>query len=192
MTGPSTNVGEMQIQFNDYYYKKGRVENPIYSYVLKENMEKPNPNKPGRGTWEITRMSYYFVNGKKADVEITDEMTDEERIAIAKVKQWEENRLNRKSNKGDMMNLNLTLDSMLEQPSIDNPMERFELREYLENAINQLPDKQQKVIRQRYFGDMPTIEIAKIEGVEVSAISHREKRALANLRKILAERQLTA
>ena len=55
----------------------------------------------------------------------------------------------------------------------------------LESAINKLSEKNQIIIRQRFFEDMKLDDIAKIYGVKKAAISRREKRALDEMRKIL-------
>lgn len=55
----------------------------------------------------------------------------------------------------------------------------------LHRAIEKLLPEQQELITKIYFLKIPAVEIAKHEGVGKSAISHRVKRALAQLEKNL-------
>lgn len=58
-------------------------------------------------------------------------------------------------------------------------------QEQLYAALNQLPKAQLKRIYAKYFQGMTTTQIAKIEGVDESAVRHSIERALKKLRKIL-------
>ena len=57
--------------------------------------------------------------------------------------------------------------------------------ELLKAAMSQLPIDQQTLIREVYFEDMPPSIIAKREGVDKSAISHRLDRIYKKMKKIL-------
>ena len=180
----------MQIQFNEYRHKKGRIYNPQYSYKIKLNIEKPRITDPEKGTWEIIELTYHFVDDERVTVPVTEEL----RPVITEVMRLDRNRINRENKRSEditISNIEDSDESLFADDSFFTVIKRQELKSDLEYAINQLPSKQQTVIRQRYFQDIPTSDIAQMEGVDVSAISHREKRAKENLKKILAERQLS-
>ncbi len=69
-----------------------------------------------------------------------------------------------------------------------SPQEIYERKlsnEELYAAINKLPDKQAKRIYARYFQNMSLTDIAKIEGVSVTAVRTSIERALKSIEKIL-------
>lgn len=65
--------------------------------------------------------------------------------------------------------------------------EQRAMLEQLHAAIDTLPEKQAKRVRSYYFSEMSMEEIAYAEGVHKSQISRSIKRALAKLKKILAD-----
>ena len=189
----STSVGKMKIQYNDKFYKRGTISNPLYTYEIKENKKKPSKKDPSKGTWETTRLTYHFSNGEKAVIEVTPDIQD----FVNSSKRFEDNRIRRniRSRGADDMNNEeknsctlLSLDQIAEPKDDSDPIQTYAenhtLREQFYNAINQLPKKQQAVVRLKYFEDMSTTEIAMYEQVSVSAISKREAEALNNLKKI--------
>ena len=61
----------------------------------------------------------------------------------------------------------------------------------LYQAIEQLLPEQRQLIKLIFFDEIPSIEIARKENVDKSAISHRKDRALKTLKKLLTnDRQL--
>ncbi|MCL2190174.1 MAG: sigma-70 family RNA polymerase sigma factor [Defluviitaleaceae bacterium] len=72
---------------------------------------------------------------------------------------------------------------------INDPLyEHFVKKEESEEiacAINQLTEKQQKVIRMKFYEELTNKEIALVMGVDKSAITHCVQRGLNKLKEIL-------
>ena len=146
------------------------------------------------GKWDVTQIMYESVTGEKTKVKVTEEA----RPIIEEIKRLDENRLKREKywrEKG-FSEVFLDVSRCGEESSDDESaltrLEQIELKSDLENAIGQLSIKQQFVIRQKYIAGISTSEIARIEDVKMSAISHLEKRGLEKLKKILKTRQQIA
>ena len=163
--------------------------------------------KQENGTWVVIEIIYQFECGERKRVNLLEEMNNAEEAKEAmkilyKALGQEQNQSSKQINQRLYLDKNnllvIPLDDL--QECISTPIQatrlskiaQLELRVDLENAIDQLPKKQQDVILQRYFAELSVNEIAESEGVDKSAISHREKRALKNLKNILAGHQLSA
>mgnify|MGYP004689082931 CR=1 FL=1 len=73
-------------------------------------------------------------------------------------------------------------------PSSENTeaiIERRESYQALYGALNQLPIKEQKLLREIYWREIPVSQLAKREGVYENSIRWRRDSALKKLRKIL-------
>ena len=181
----------MYIQFNEYWYKRGYIENANYIYKV-EKLE--------NGKWGITHLEYGFVvdmplgEGELEQGKVL--VTEEIRSMLTKAKMADEYRISCaiKNRKNGYSEIPLDMVKYGENPSCCEPLlariERKELRAELENIIDMLTVKQQKIIRLRYLEDYSTSATAEIMGVHISAITHTEKRALKKMREIFIKRQL--
>jgi RNA polymerase sigma factor (sigma-70 family) len=147
--------------------------------------------------WQIKQIIYTDIKGKRERIEVTEEM----RPIIQKAKDHDAYRIKREAeqrgetctNRSDCTQCGECGKTYkkIKKFSTGNPchtrIERRERREEIETAINQLPPKQQRLIRQRYFKDIPATEIARSENVSKSAISHMEDRALKKLKELLTQ-----
>lgn len=68
-------------------------------------------------------------------------------------------------------------------------LERIEQRERIEEALELLPQREQKLIQQHYLAEREQVEIARELQVVPSAVSHLHKSAIRNLRKNVRMRQ---
>jgi len=59
------------------------------------------------------------------------------------------------------------------------------------NLINQLPDEQKEVLILRHYSDMSFKEISEVTGVSINTALGRMRYALINLRKLMAEKNIT-
>lgn len=64
-------------------------------------------------------------------------------------------------------------------------LEETELKKLLEQAINQLPEKQREVFLMNRFDNQSYVEIASLLGLSVKAIEKRMHLALLTLRKVI-------
>ena len=191
----------MVIQFSDKSYRKGYVKNPIYSYAyeLKENVEMQSINNPEEGKLEMTSLTYYYASKlveKDGTVSIpskvTVPITDGIRKIIVNAKNADEERIKKQRKRNEENGKDcydfpeVSMEGM-ELTSEKNPIDS--LMEYadLHSAIGKLNKEQREVIRLRYFKGMRQKEAAEILNVGVPAISRMEKRAINELRKILAQ-----
>ncbi len=79
----------------------------------------------------------------------------------------------------------LALNPISAQASIEDPVERTELRQNLDRAIQSLSEQQRIVTVLRYFHQKPLPEIAKIMECSESTARVHLFRAMTNLRKLL-------
>ncbi len=66
----------------------------------------------------------------------------------------------------------------------DNPTKKEELRDFILSALSKIPTPLSKVLELHFLEDKSQAEIAKMEGVSVSAIKTRIHRAKKEFRKI--------
>lgn len=66
----------------------------------------------------------------------------------------------------------------------DNPAKKEEIRDLVLSALSKIPTPLSKVLELHFLKDLPQAEIARMEGVSVSAIKTRIHRAKKEFRKI--------
>ncbi len=71
--------------------------------------------------------------------------------------------------------------------SVSQSLQQQELREKLEDALNQMDPLDREVLALRHFEELTNQEVADILGLQKTAASNRYVRAMARLRAILAE-----
>lgn len=77
------------------------------------------------------------------------------------------------------------LDYIVNEKSVEELSENTFNRLVIENAINELNEQQQQLIRLRYFGDKTQTEVAAILGISQVQVSRLEKKTLGQMRKII-------
>ena len=75
---------------------------------------------------------------------------------------------------------------LLAQAYSDEEQRRHDVRkELLYEAVDCLPDAEQRLFRQYYIEDMTQPEIAKLEGISVPAVQKRRKKLINHLKEII-------
>ena len=123
---------------------------------------------------EITHIVYQYVNGERLEIEITEEL----RPMLTELKRLDDNcnkREDRRRKAFLQSNQNISY-------SLAEDVERRERNANFMQAFNQLLPEQQKLMWQLFYLEIPSNEIARREGVDKSAISHRLKRAREKLK----------
>jgi hypothetical protein len=158
------------------------------------------------GKWKITKTIYTDVKGNRTSIDVTAES----RPMLEEVKRLDENRLQREAYSrkmrqggkgctfrsqcdqcGDCCRSYMNVKKFNSRSSVLETLvhreHRAGVRHAIENAISQLPKKQQHLIRQMYHNGFKASELVKIESMGKSAISRMHKRAIENLKTLLAE-----
>jgi len=128
------------------------------------------------------KITYTFANGETTELEVTSEWG----AVVLDLDRQEYNANHRETRRHASLEA-FNLDDAL-FPSDENvagEVERRERDSAIERAINLLLPAQQELIRQIFFEGMSATEIARRDGVDKSAISHRLDRALKKLKKLL-------
>lgn len=94
--------------------------------------------------------------------------------------------IRRNTNFGDAYGYDDTLFEKFHPELVFDPYQQQDW-EFLNNAIDKLPEAQNRRIRKRFFQEMNNVEIAKEEGVSSQAVDLSIKSAIENLKSILAD-----
>lgn len=130
------------------------------------------------------KYTYHFANGESCEIEISVEEYRE--LVEADRKEYNNDHANTRRH----ISLDMVQETQGMQFIDPSSMPQTELEKYIHNAIELLPEYQQRVLCAVYFDGFSINEFAEKEGVCGSAISHRLGRAKKNLRKILLDRQI--
>ena len=125
---------------------------------------------------EMTHIVYHYVTGESVKVEIAEEL----RPVLTELKRLEDNCTQRENRrrKASLRSVQNYISSIAED------VERREQNDEFMQAFHRLLPEQQKLLWQIFFLEIPEKEIARREGVDKSAISHRLKRARAKLKNL--------
>ncbi|GHV04108.1 hypothetical protein FACS1894211_16760 [Clostridia bacterium] len=126
---------------------------------------------------------YEFNDGTVNEIEVSGELyaVHEQLLQQEKRNHWRNTRRH--------VSLNYLNENGIDFEDIDGDcltaLIKQEDNEMLHNAIAGLPCKQRELVERVFFENMTTVEIAKIEGVTQSAISHRFAAVFKKLKKLL-------
>ena len=128
------------------------------------------------------KITYKFANGETAELEVSSEWGD----IVLDLDRQEYNANHRETRRHASLEA-FNLDDALfpSDEDVAGEVERRERDSAVKRAISQLLPAQQKLIRQIFFEGVSATEIARRDGVDKSAISHRLDRALKKLKKLL-------
>ena len=140
------------------------------------------------GKWEIKNIIYHYVNGEKAKIAITEDI----RPMLTELKKLDDNRKKREERHGEELweSYEPLSSLVVGTPSVAEEVERRERNAEFKQAFNRLTPEQRKLLWQLFYLEIPANEIARREGVDKSAISHRLVRAREKLKKLISNRQL--
>lgn len=133
--------------------------------------------KEQANTIKITRSRLAGILGREPTVHEISEHTgmSPEEIAMAETASREVESINRETGEEGF-----TLESILtDSESEDRLVEKIALRQ----AIEDLPEREQMVIRLRYYHSLTQDRVAKVLGVSQVQVSRIEKKAIAHLRE---------
>ena len=128
------------------------------------------------------KITYTFASGETAEIEVTSEWGD----IVLDLDRQEYNANHRETRRHASLEA-FNLDDALfpSDEDVAAEVERRERDSFIQKAISQLLPAQQELIRQIFFEGVSATEIARRDGVDKSAISHRLDRALKKLKKLL-------
>lgn len=134
------------------------------------------------------KIKYEFLTGEAVEIEVS-EAIGKVLIGIDKEAKNSDRRESRRHNSMDALTeLGVQLAAASEE--LTDAIEAQETREALRQALGKLLPQQRKLLKKMYFGDGRTIaDIAREEGVTISAISHRLDLIHKKLRKLLNQNQ---
>lgn len=128
------------------------------------------------------RVRYEFVNGEWSEIEVEDSLGE----LLVELDRQEYNNDHRETRR------HMSLDGMDYEGALfaapDNPAAELVWKEdatRLRQAMEALSPSQQELVRRVYFENAKVSEIAREEGVDKSAISHRLDRIYRKLKKFL-------
>jgi len=135
----------------------------------------------------LINMTFYFDNNEKSTVPASEIPLNIQQFYI------NEYRLHSNSARKDRIYMSHqsldVLDDCLElnSPHLDEQLIRFETHKLFETALALLPSEQQSLIYDLYFRKISAVDLAKMQNVSKSAISHRHGRAKTALKKIIKQ-----
>ena len=128
------------------------------------------------------KIRYEFVNGEWSEIEVEDSLGE----LLVELDRQEYNNDHRETRR------HMSLDGMDYEGALfaapDNPAAELVWKEdatRLRQAMEALSPSQQELVRRVYFENAKVSEIAREEGVDKSAISHRLDRIYRKLKKFL-------
>ena len=133
----------------------------------------------------INMRDYYPVDIPDFFVEVTDEVADQLKQFNRKDHADHERRRVHKAYYSLDADDGIEKDIVLLVLSPEEVYERKLSNQELYAAINSLPEKQAKRLYAHFFLDMSIAQIARIEGVGKSRVSHSINQALKNIEKLL-------
>ncbi|MDF2568670.1 MAG: sigma70-ECF: polymerase sigma factor, sigma-70 family [Sporomusa sp.] len=134
------------------------------------------------------KIKYEFLTGEAVEIEVS-EAIGKVLIGIDKEAQNSDRRESRRHNSIDAF-AELGVQFATADEELVASIEARETKEALRQALDKLLPQQRKLLQIIYFGDQQTIaDVAREEGVTVSAISHRLDLIYKKLRKLLNQNQ---
>lgn len=128
------------------------------------------------------RVRYEFVNGEWSEIEVEDSL-GELLVELDRQEYNNDHRETRRHMSLDGMDYEGALFAALDDPAADLLWKEDATR--LRQAMETLSPSQQELVRRVYFENAKVSEIAREEGVDKSAISHRLDRIYRKLKKFL-------
>ena len=128
------------------------------------------------------KIKYHFVNCDIQEIEVSETWGS----VMLELERQEYNGNHRETRRHASLDAYNLDDNLL--PSGEDIPAEYERKEdevSIHRAISQLLPEQQRLIRQIFFDGITPSEIARSEGVDKSAISHRLTRALKKLKRFL-------
>lgn len=134
------------------------------------------------------KIKYEFLTGEAVEIEVS-EAIGKVLIGIDKEAKNSDRRESRRHHSIDALNeIGVQLAATSEE--LADSIEMRETTEALRQALGKLLPQQRKLLQKLYFGDGRTIvDVAREEGVTISAISHRLDLIYKKLRKLLNQNQ---
>ncbi|HML35642.1 MULTISPECIES: sigma-70 family RNA polymerase sigma factor [Sporomusa] len=131
------------------------------------------------------KIKYCFVTGETVEITVPEHMV----TAILKNDMEIKNNNRRESNKHYSFDELQTKGMQLpdRQPVTTFYLEQQEMRKMLSKAVQALLPQQQWLLQQIFFEERSMTEIAREEGVTVSAISHRLELIYKKLKRLLLQ-----
>ncbi|GHU35436.1 hypothetical protein FACS1894105_04160 [Clostridia bacterium] len=129
------------------------------------------------------KIEYTFANGEKSEVEVSTELGD----VIVEIERKEYN-IKQKETRRHVSLDTFNADGNLipDKTNIEEEIETAERLKLLYLAMDKLSAEQRALVNKIFYEDVSASEIARGEGVDKSAISHRLDRALKKLKKLLS------
>lgn len=75
--------------------------------------------------------------------------------------------------------------------NVEDKITREETHDKIRRLVNELPEEQKQVVILRHYDDLSFKEIADLTGVSINTALGRMRYALINLRKLIAEKQVS-
>lgn len=134
------------------------------------------------------KIKYEFLTGEAVEIEVS-EAIGKVLIGIDKEAKNSDRRESRRHHSIDALDeIGVQLAATSEE--LADSIEMRETTEALRQALGKLLPQQRKLLQKLYFGDGRTIvDVAREEGVTISAISHRLDLIYKKLRKLLNQNQ---
>lgn len=129
------------------------------------------------------KVKYQFVTGEIVEIEVPNDI-GEVSIELDKDSYNSNHKETRRHNSVENMQAQGT---QIADESVDvvSAIEKKETSEALNNALDKLLPQQRELIQKVHFEGVQMVAIAREEGVDKSAISHRLKRIYQQLKKLL-------
>jgi RNA polymerase sigma-70 factor (ECF subfamily) len=132
---------------------------------------------------ELVKIAYQFADGHVEEMEVEKEIAN----AIKELESNERRNTRRETRRHESLSDLDFEGEIFVDPRSDtahDAIRRLDL-EMLRNALLTLTPEQQDLIRKAIYIEKPLSEIAHLEGVDKSAITHRIERIYRRLKKIL-------
>jgi len=128
------------------------------------------------------KVKYEFVTGESVEIEVPDNIGE---VSIELDRQIYNSDHKETRRHKSIENLQAQGNQLADgSPDIPSIIERKEMSQALHNALEKLLPQQRELIQKVYFEGRPLVDIAREEGVDKSAISHRLKRIYVKLRNL--------
>ncbi|TCL37221.1 RNA polymerase sigma factor (sigma-70 family) [Anaerospora hongkongensis] len=134
------------------------------------------------------KIKYEFLTGEAVEIEVSEAIS-KVLIGIDEEVKNSDRRESRRHHSIDAL-AEIGVELAATSEELADSIEMRETTEALRQAIGKLLPQQRKLLQKLYFGDGRTIvDVAREEGVTISAISHRLDLIYKKLRKLLNQNQ---